>query len=247
MAWKVAMTQVPRFRATDPAIGPFYRENGYCVVESIRTASECDALIELAHGFPTRAPDDFMPLMQPQRTNPEFLGALRHKEVIRLVETMLEGPASGLQMEFFFGHPGTKGYACHQDSYYVEPSSGFISIWSALTDVTAEMGPVYAYPGSHRFGRLPVRRLNRAAGPNQDPNAANEETVLPDDAAQESVVLPVPKGGILVLHGDIVHGSMNNASDHFRYALLCTYIRKGARFRPGGFAQRAEIDLHAPA
>jgi ectoine hydroxylase-related dioxygenase (phytanoyl-CoA dioxygenase family) len=227
---------------------PYYAKNGFVLVDGIWTGEECDHLVGMARSFPGRAENDFRPLMQPQRTAPQFTAAIRHPRVTSLVETLLGGTASGLQIEFFFGHPGTKGFACHQDNYYVEAGSQtFLSVWSAMTDVTPEMGGVFVYPGSHKFGRLPVRKLDGLAGPNQDPNAHNEETILPDSLPKEIVPVSVPKGVVLVLHGDVVHGSLTNASDKFRYALLCTYVRKGMPFRPGRSAKRAEIDLHTSA
>jgi hypothetical protein len=41
----------------------------------------------------------------------------------------------------------------------------------------------------------------------------------------------------------LVHASNNNISKDFRYALLCTYIKKGANFRPGNTAKRKSFGL----
>jgi phytanoyl-CoA hydroxylase len=239
---------IPGFPAEEGEFEPFYRENGFALVTGLWESEECDALIALARSFPGRSPSDYRPLMQPQRTMPSFLTALRNPKIIGLVESLLDAKASGLQLEFFFGAPGVRGFCAHQDNFYVESSShGFLSVWSAMTDVTADMGGVFLYPGSHIYGRLPVRKAQGDTGPNQDPNARNEETVLPEALDPKPVAVPVPKGAALVLHGDIVHGSLDNRSDKFRYALLCTYLRKGSPFRAGRFARREEIDLHPEA
>jgi ectoine hydroxylase-related dioxygenase (phytanoyl-CoA dioxygenase family) len=242
------MTTVPMFHAEDPQLESFYVENGFAMIEGLWTAQECDGIIQLAKSFPGRATTDFRPLMQPQRTASEFLSAIRNRRVIRVVEHFLGCTASGLQIEFFFGHPGTKGFARHQDNFYVEAGSqAFLSIWSAMTDVTPAMGGLVVYPGSHKFGRLPTRALAGDSGPNQDPNANNEEAVLPQSIAQEGLRVSIPRGAVVLLHADVVHSSLTNQSDRFRYALLCTYLRKGTAFRPGRSAKREEIDLHAAA
>lgn len=237
-----------RFRLGDATLPDFYRKHGYCLLEGVRDPAECDRLIELAHRYPGRAADDFRPLMQPQRASTEFYSAIRHPRITELVELLLGGSAKGLQIQFFFGRSGTKGFACHQDNFYVEAGSdSFMSIWSALTDITPDMGTLFLYPGSHRYGRLPVRRLGGDPGPNQDPNAANEESVLPDAVQCDPVPISVRKGGVVALHGDIVHGSLTNTSGSSRYVALTTYVRSGTGFRPGRHAQRSEIDLHAVA
>ncbi len=242
------MVNVPLFRPNDPRFDAFYADNGFGIIEGLWTAPECDRVVQQAHAFPGRTATDFRPLMQPQRTAAEFMWTIRNPRVTQLVERLLGGTASGLQIEFFFGHPGTKGFARHQDNFYVEAGShAFLSIWSAMTDVTPEMGGLVVFPGSHRFGRLPTRPLAGNSGPNQDPNANNEEAILPAAVAHDGVQVSVPKGAIVVLHADVVHSSLTNRSDRFRYALLCTYLRRGAAFRPGRSARREEIDLHVAA
>jgi ectoine hydroxylase-related dioxygenase (phytanoyl-CoA dioxygenase family) len=236
------------FDIADPSARAFYETHGYCILRDMRTAAECDEIVSWAHGLSGRREDDFRPLMQPHRKAEQFLRALRQEIVVGVVQDYLHAPASGLQMQFYFGAPGTRGLARHQDNFFVEAQSdAFISVWSALADITPEMGGLYLYPGSHRLGRLNVQRLSGDAGPNQDPNAYNEQTELPASAGQDMVAVSVPKGAAVVLHGDLVHGSLNNQTANFRYALLCTYIRKGADFRPGRQAQRVEIDLLAAA
>jgi phytanoyl-CoA hydroxylase len=242
------MSDLPVFRAGDADLETYYRDNGFVVVDALWAVSECDSVVDIANAFPRPSKTDFRPLMQPQRLSPGFLSTIRKQEIVRLVEQLLEGRASGLQIEFFFGHPGTRGFARHQDNFYVEAGSeAFLSVWSAMTDVTPGMGGLVVYPGSHRFGRLPTRKLLRDAGPNQDPNSNNEETILPDSISQAGIQVSVPKGGVVFLHGDIVHASLTNESERFRYALLCTYLRQGTAFRPGRSAKREEIELHDTA
>jgi ectoine hydroxylase-related dioxygenase (phytanoyl-CoA dioxygenase family) len=129
----------------------------------------------------------------------------------------------------------------HQDNYCVEaPLEQFASCWIPLVDVDERNGCLSIFPGSHKAGMLPVRSLQvdqiRATYPNM-----REETIIPQN--EKGVLLPAKRGTGIFLHGSVVHESGSNLSDKFRYALLCTYKRKGAPFRPGNTAKRIEIDL----
>jgi phytanoyl-CoA hydroxylase len=130
----------------------------------------------------------------------------------------------------------------HQDNFYVEANYGiFASAWIALTDTCQEKGGLIVYPGSHKEGALPVRKLNLALESSQDPNANNEETIVPPQYIKTHV--SVPRGAALFIHGHLVHGSNTNSTDQWRYVLLNTYIKRGESFRPGNYAKRAEVIL----
>jgi len=240
------MVNVPRFHRLSADWRRFYAENGYCILTGIWRAEECDALVARAHQLPKAQSGDFKPVLQPQEQAPEFLAAMRKPELTQVVESLVGGTASGLQIEFFFGHPGTTGFTPHQDNYFVQGGAGtFLSTWTALTDIASDMGALYVFPCSHRFDLLPVRETAISASPHQDPNAVARETVLPQSIA-EPVALTMSKGETVILDGNLVHGSRDNKSDRFRHALLCTYIRKGEPFREGYSAKRSPIELHPP-
>jgi ectoine hydroxylase-related dioxygenase (phytanoyl-CoA dioxygenase family) len=238
------MATVPRFHYQSADWPRFYSENGFCVLAGIWQPGECDALVACAHQLPKAQAGDYKPVLQPQEQAPEFLSAMRKPNLTHIVEDLVGGTASGLQIEFFFGHPGTTGFTPHQDNFFVQGGPGtFLSTWTGLTDIDADMGVLYVFPGSHRFGLLPVRDASVTASTHQDPNAVARASVLPG-AIAEPIPLTVSKGETVLLEGNTVHGSKDNSSDRFRYALLCTYIRKGAPFRAGFSAKRTPIELH---
>ena len=241
----MSASNIRHFLSEDPEWLDFFNENGFCIIRDVWASDKQDFFLDRAIQFPTRVESDFRPLMQPQRTDTEFLHALRYAPVVKLVETALGGEASGLQLQFFFGRPGTRGFACHQDNFYVEAEAAtFVSAWSAFSEVSPEMGGLFVYPGSHKYGRLPIVPFDKETGDHQDPNSRNEETVLPDGYTGKRVDVFVPKGAVVMLNGDVVHGSHDNSTDAYRYALLATYLRRGADFRPGRTAKREEIALH---
>ena len=46
--------------------------------------------------------------------------ALSHPGIVRAMNLLLHGRVNGLQTEFFYGRPGVKGFAPHQDNFFVE-------------------------------------------------------------------------------------------------------------------------------
>lgn len=227
------------FRDSPDAALAAYQEQGFFVEPDVIPEELCDRLVAAARAA---ADANFKPIMNPHRIDPVFLEMMRYRPLVGIMERLVGGKASGLQSEFFFTKAGTRGFAKHQDNFFVEaPEDAFASAWTALTDITPDKGGLVLYRGSHHAGRLPVREIVVAADAGQDKNAANEESVLPE--GYPPVDVPVKKGSIVLLHAHVVHSSNRNENAPFRYAVLNTYIRSGEKFRPGNTARRDEVPL----
>ncbi len=219
-----------------------YHEQGFHIEENIFSDDECAALIEAAKYLENAKNETFRPQMMPHRQDAIYLNALRHPNISRIMNLLVDGTAMGLQTEFFYCKPGTRGFSLHQDNFFVQAPMGvFASAWVALTDTYLEKGGLIVYPGSHKEGLLPVRKLSMSKDSAQDPNANNEETIVPEK--YKLLNASVPKGAALFIHGHVVHGSNPNQTNDWRYVLLNTYIRKGESFRAGNYAQREAIEL----
>jgi ectoine hydroxylase-related dioxygenase (phytanoyl-CoA dioxygenase family) len=224
------------------AVLSFYHEHGYHIEYNVYSDDDCHKLIEAAYELEAAKKGNLMPAMMPHRENETFLFGMKNPKVKTIISHLVGGIPSGLQSEFFYCKPGTRGFSLHQDNFYVEAEYGvFASAWAALTDTYPEKGGLIVYPGSHKEGDLPTRKLSLAADLGQDPNANNEETIVPEKYTALSV--SVPKGAVLFIHGHLVHGSNPNKTQDHRYVLLTTYIKQHQKFRPGHHAKRAEIDL----
>ena len=220
----------------------FYEENGYFIQEGVFTDAECGAMIEASQALENAQNGTHRPSMMPHRINELYLKAMAKPSLAGIMEQLVGGKPAGIQTEFFYCKPGTRGFSLHQDNFFVEaPLGQFASAWCALTDVTPENGGLIVYPGTHKEGLLPVRKLEMGAHAGQDPNANNEECIVPPQ--YKPITPSVPKGAALFIHGHLVHGSNPNMSERWRQVLLCTYIRSGAAFRAGRYAQRAEVEL----
>jgi ectoine hydroxylase-related dioxygenase (phytanoyl-CoA dioxygenase family) len=192
---------------------------------------------------PNAANGRFPPIPMPHRVHPAFFDLMRYRPIVAIVERLIGDAASGLGGEFFYMKPGTPGFARHQDNAYVQaPPDSFISVWTALTDVDGDNGPLTFYPGTHKLGLLEIRELKKTVDPGQNPGAQAAECVLPSGFG--GIAMTMRRGSTVFFHSQLVHSSNANRSDRFRYSFLATYLRKGAPFRPGPSQQRAEVDLH---
>jgi len=219
-----------------------YLTLGYHIEANLFSDEECEQLIKASHELANAKQGIYRPCMMPHRQNDIFTKAMKKSGIVQIISSLVGGEAVGLQSEFFYGKPGTRGFSLHQDNFYVEAKYGvFASSWAALTDTYLEKGGLIVYPQSHKAGALPVRKLNMAEDATQDPNANNEETVVPPQYT--AINAAVPKGAALFIHGHLVHGSNPNLTDEWRYVLLTTYIKSGEHFRPGKYAKREEVRL----
>lgn len=220
-----------------------YNEYGFHIEPEMFSEAECEALIQGAYELQSAKNKDYKPAMMPHRENQAlFLPPLKKSRLVDIIEAVVGGNPMGLQSTFFFCPPGTRGFSLHQDNFFLQTKFGvFTSAWIALVDTFPENGGLIVYPGTHKEGDLPVKKLNLAKDHNQDPNANNEETDVPEQ--YRAVNLCVRKGSVLFIHGHIVHGSNPNMNQTCRYVLLNTYIKEGEQFRRGNYAHREPIPL----
>lgn len=221
-----------------------YAQDGFLVVPGVLSSEQCDGLAAAARTLGDDGEAPVAPFMNPHRVHEAFFAALCHPTVVALLERLVDGPVSGLQSQYFPGLPGTPGFATHQDNHYVEARrDAFASAWMALDDVDTENGALIAWPGSQREPLLPVHEIPGAAPhPTQAFNAIRQEVRVPVGYAARTV--EVPRGGVVFLHGHLLHGSHPNRSSRTRRALLATYVRRGSHFRAGHSARRTEIDVY---
>ena len=222
---------------------PFFQEQGFCIVDNVFTQKQCDELIAASHIFPSYQDGTLTPVMNPHRLHDAFFQAMRCVTIIEILEELFSGTVSGLQSQFFFCRPGTPGFARHQDNFYVQAKPEvFGSAWVALEDVTPQNGGLIVFAGSHHEEILPTEAVAQRETFGQDPNANCQQVIM--SSKYSPIDLRVARGGVVFIHGHLVHASHNNSTkDQFRRALLLTYIRKGEEFRSGFSAKRKEISL----
>uniref|UniRef100_A0A6I8NZA5 Phytanoyl-CoA dioxygenase domain-containing protein 1 n=1 Tax=Ornithorhynchus anatinus TaxID=9258 RepID=A0A6I8NZA5_ORNAN len=104
----------------------------------------------------------------------------------------------------------------HQDPtfLYTEPLGHLLGFWIAVEDATPENGCLFFIPGSHKSGIS--RRLVRAP-PGSVPatHFIGSETVYDDS---RFIATPIRTGGLILIHGEVVHKSELNSSSCSRHA-----------------------------
>uniref|UniRef100_UPI00398F71FE phytanoyl-CoA dioxygenase domain-containing protein 1 isoform X3 n=1 Tax=Pristiophorus japonicus TaxID=55135 RepID=UPI00398F71FE len=122
-----------------------------------------------------------------------------------------------VQSMYIFKQPGIGGEVTpHQDAtfLYTEPLGRIIGFWIALEDATEENGCLWFLPGSHTAG-ITRRMLRTPKGEYPLTKFIGKERDYPDDAF---IPVPVKKGGLVLIHGEVVHKSALNTSDKSRHA-----------------------------
>src|SRR2546426_7908388 len=117
----------------------WYWENGYFVEEDVLPRGICDRLVAAGRNLVQAKAGDYRPAMQPHRADPVFLEAMKYPGIVQTVAQLVAGTPCGLQTEFFYAKPGVRGFARHQDNFFVEADEdSFVSAWIALTDVSPQ-------------------------------------------------------------------------------------------------------------
>uniref|UniRef100_A0A8B9Q957 Phytanoyl-CoA dioxygenase domain-containing protein 1 n=1 Tax=Apteryx owenii TaxID=8824 RepID=A0A8B9Q957_APTOW len=104
----------------------------------------------------------------------------------------------------------------HQDAtfLYTEPLGRVLGFWIALEDATQENGCLWFIPGSHTSGI--TRRMVRAPpGTSTCVEFVGSEMTYDDN---RFVPVPISKGGLILIHGEVVHKSELNRSEFSRHA-----------------------------
>ena len=146
---------------------------------------------------------------------PEFKKVTFGDKVKGIAKSLeLKKPAV-VQSMYIFKQPKIGGTVTpHRDSsfLYTEPLRLY-GIWIALEDACVDNGCLWFVPGSHHEGTS-LRMVRKETD-------SGVTTVLegkgPQNKSEEYVATPVKKGGLILIHGDVVHKSEQNHSDRSRH------------------------------
>ena len=236
---EIEMTSVTFKNDPDKAYA-IYMDQGFFCEPDVLSAKECDAIIEAAKTLPSAKDGSFVPMMNVHKSPGLFFDAMSNPEIVGVMDRIIHGRAMGLHSQLYYTPPHRAGLGFHQDNYFVEAKGdAFASAWIALVDVTSENGGLYCFAGSHKDGKLPVRKVETTGKDKRQ--AIYEETVLPKE--YDKVDLSLKRGSVCYIHGYVVHGSHQNMSTSNRYVLLNTYLRANEPFRAGNTAKREEVEL----
>lgn len=121
-----------------------------------------------------------------------------------------------VQSMYIFKQPGIGGEVTpHQDAtfLYTEPLGRVMGVWIALEDATLDNGCLWFIPGSQNSG-IARRMVRTPEGTYPRTDFIGRETDYDDKLF---VPAPVKKGGVVLIHGEVVHRSAQNTSDASRH------------------------------
>lgn len=120
----------------------------------------------------------------------------------------------------------------HQDSsfLYTEPKPTCTAFWIPLEDATVENGCLWIVPKSHR-GEIKTRFVMQEDGEGAkfDPNIGDTWLVWPKDTFTP---LPAATGSLVLLHGSLVHMSLENLSDKPRHVYTWHVVSSDQTYSP---------------
>ncbi|VDI05437.1 Hypothetical predicted protein [Mytilus galloprovincialis] len=122
------------------------------------------------------------------------------------------------QSMYIFKQPGIGGEVIpHQDATFLhtDPMKLF-GIWIALEDAKEENGCLYFIPGSHKSGIYGNRRMIRNPDKSEGQPTCTFRGEVEKFDDNKWVPAPVKKGGLVLIHGEVVHKSEKNTSDQSR-------------------------------
>ncbi|CAL8326492.1 unnamed protein product [Boreogadus saida] len=150
-----------------------------------------------------------------------------------------------LQSMYIFKQPGIGGEVTpHQDATFLHttPLGRVMGLWVALEDATEDNGCLWFIPGTHSSGIS--RRMVRTQEGYPLTNFVGQEQTYDDD---KFVPAPVKKGGVVLIHGQVVHRSAPNTSDNSRHVYTFHLMEtEETRWSPENWLQPTE-ELPFPA
>ncbi|XP_035246175.1 phytanoyl-CoA dioxygenase domain-containing protein 1 isoform X1 [Anguilla anguilla] len=150
-----------------------------------------------------------------------------------------------LQSMYIFKQPGIGGEVTpHQDAtfLYTEPLGRVMGLWIALEDATLQNGCLWFIPGSHKNG-ITRRMVRTPKGSFPLTDFVGTEQNYDDKLF---VPAPVKKGGLVLIHGEVVHRSAQNVSNHSRHVYTFHIMEsKDTKWSPENWLQPSQ-DLPFP-
>ncbi|KAK3087152.1 hypothetical protein FSP39_002401 [Pinctada imbricata] len=150
--------------------------------------------------------------------NPVFRKATFDDKIKNVAKSLQLANPVVCQSMVIFKQPGIGGEVVpHQDAtfLYTDPMKLF-GYWIALEDATMENGCLWFIPGSHKSGLYGNRRMIR----NPDDAEGQPRTVFTNPVYEyndsQFIPLPVKRGSLVLIHGEVVHKSLHNKSPKSR-------------------------------
>ena len=156
---------------------------------------------------------------------PSFLEVVEGRDTLAFYERFLGGPAISLDHKWVRGVTPGRNIGAHYDVVYMGAGTkSLYTMWSALGDVTLEMGPLAFCPRSHKIKKL--KETYGAADAHQDLKGGtfsdNPHDVMKTLGLRWAST-PFNAGDVVIFGMYFMHAAIQNASNRFRLSCDTRY------------------------
>ncbi len=257
------------FNIKDKNIKSFFKENGYAIVKNFFSKKDCKKFLNTISKYSSK---EYPPIMNPDRVDflvsqsiqkidkfnklnektkfirdlqndaKYFKSIITNKKILNLLSKVKNKKINALMSQMIFKKANTKyslqSWEPHQDNSYPKNKNGeYITINIFMNDSNRHNGTLYIWEKSHNYGIFDYKsKISYREKDNRPGNISKSKTKF------DVKVLNFKKGDLLILHGNLVHGSYSNKSKKSRPLYSASYIPTGEKFISGANAQRKIIE-----
>ncbi|MBD1144005.1 phytanoyl-CoA dioxygenase family protein [Pelagibacterales bacterium SAG-MED33] len=244
-----------------------FETDGYLIIKNFYSKTNCNFFLKKIKKYANK---DFAPIMNPDRPeflisqiyekidHFKYLGdkanyvnsidkdckffrnLMVNKKLLNILKKIKGKNVNALMSQMIFKEKKTKyslqSWQPHQDNSYPKNKNGeYITINIFLKKSNLRNGTLYIYEKSHTQGLLKFEK--KISYREKDFKPGNAVKILPF----KKKTLIFNTGDLLILHGNLVHGSFPNKSNYSRPLYSVSYITQGEKFISGLNAQRKVV------
>ena len=156
---------------------------------------------------------------------PGFLEVVNSDQILSFFDSFLGGPSMSLDHKWLRATPPGQNTGAHYDVVYMGAGSKKLyTVWTALDDISLEMGPLAVCLDSHQHQRL--RETYGASDAHQDlleGSFSHDPYELTEKLGFRWASAPFQAGDIMIFGMYLMHGSLDNMSVRFRLSCDTRY------------------------
>tara|TARA_B000000475_G_C15911037_1_gene412580 strand:- start:25 stop:816 length:792 start_codon:yes stop_codon:yes gene_type:complete len=259
-----------KFFYYDRSILKYFNENGYVIIKNFFDKQSCDHFKKLIskyanEGFaPLMNPDRSEYLISQitdkiekideigkkanfveniKKDTDYFRSIMNDKKILRLLSRLKKNKKIyPLMSQMIFKKANTiyskQSWQPHQDNSYAKNKNGhYITINIFMDKSNLDNGTMYVWKKSHKYG---IFKYQKKVSYREKDNKPGNITISNKKFELENLLFE--KGDMLILHGNLVHGSYpNNSKKKSRSLYSVSYIPEKEKFISGKNAQRKII------
>ena len=229
-----------------------YNRDGYLILPSVLSEATLDLLKE--KGAPFGDAPDYPVVLNIHRKQRIFGELMLHDKMLAMMKKIHAFDCFGLTSQYFFKKPGSKyakqSWRPHQDNAYPKAEHGAYTVVHLTVDPSGpENGGLVFWRGSHVEPILEYDyKKSWREEPDDDGIARPGWMILDMPNTYERVELDAPAGSLIIMHGNLIHGSSPNFSESMtRRQYSMAYLTQNSNYFKGVTSvkqpfRRAELD-----